>query len=75
MLVFYMIGRQHYVTTCARFSFFWIFLNTICLNLNLSQFWQGRVLIHTFVLKIQILIMHYAYNPPGVLSRIFSQKL
>jgi hypothetical protein len=24
-LVFYMRGRQHYVTPCARFSFFWIF--------------------------------------------------
>jgi hypothetical protein len=51
------------------------FLNTIWLNSNLSQFWWGRALIHTFVSRIQILIMHYAYNPPGVPSRIFSQKL
>jgi hypothetical protein len=74
-LVFYMIGRWHYVTTCARFWFFWIFENTIWLNWNLSQFWWGRALIHTFVLRIQNLIMHYAYNPPGVPSHILSQKM
>jgi hypothetical protein len=54
---------------------FWIFKNTISLNSNLSQIWWGRVLIHTFDLRIQILIMQNAYNPPGVPSRIFSQPL
>jgi hypothetical protein len=48
---------------------------TIWLNSNLSQIWWGRALIHTFVLRIQILIMHYVYNPPGVPSRIFTQKI
>jgi hypothetical protein len=46
-----MIGRRHYVTTCARFSFLWIFSNTIWLNSNVSQFWWERELIHTFVFE------------------------
>jgi hypothetical protein len=62
------------VTTTARFSFIGFF-NTIWLNSNLSQFWWGRALIHSFVSRIQVLIMHYAYNPLGAPSRIFSQKL
>jgi hypothetical protein len=35
---------------------------------------MGKGINSYFVLKIQILIMHYAYNPPGVPSRIFSKK-
>jgi hypothetical protein len=45
------------------------------LNSNFIQFWWGRALIHTFDSRIQILIMHYTYNPLGVSSRIFSQKI